>query len=401
MRKLFNSAVMALAIFSALSATVSISTTGASAEPVCYVDSKVGEELNLPVYEWVDTSVPQRGIIVAIHGLTFYADAYDKLARHLASEGFKFYACDLRGFGRWKTDYAKFGGDDQVHFTQSKDDLTRLAKKLRAENPDSRMIVLGESLGANYALWSMSEEGGQLFDGAVVFAPGVKTRIHPQPRMVVDFFHGLRHPKKPMNLEPYITPYLSNDRQVTQTCLKDPLICKELSPIELIKVALTNKESIQKVKNIPSDRPIMIVAGDEDAVFKTSAINKWAKRIGSDNVSIHELPNKGHLMLESQDVDMGVVGIVDDWLATAPKVTAEDNALVAGATEAESAKPVASSWLKTSIEHYSPIRMSKNTIDYAKNWSKRITASSSSGAPSAPNSPQSPTSGTEPSASTD
>ncbi len=224
MRKLFNSAVTALAIFSALSATVTISTTSALAEPVCYVDSKVGEELNLPVYEWVDTSVPQKGIIVAIHGLTFYADAYDKLARHLASEGFKFYACDLRGFGRWKTDYAKFGGDDQVHFTQSKDDLTRLAKKLRAENPDSRMIVLGESLGANYALWSMSEEGGQLFDGAVVFAPGVKTRIHPKPRMAVDFFHGLRHPKKPMNLEPYITPYLSHDRQVTQTCLKDPLI---------------------------------------------------------------------------------------------------------------------------------------------------------------------------------
>ncbi len=391
MRKLFNSAVTALAIFSALSATVTISTTSALAEPVCYVDSKVGEELNLPVYEWVDTSVPQKGIIVAIHGLTFYADAYDKLARHLASEGFTFYACDLRGFGRWKTDYAKFGGDDQVHFTQSKDDLTRLAKTLRAENPDSRMIVLGESLGANYALWSMSEEGGQLFDGAVVFAPGVKTRIHPKPRMAVDFFHGLRHPKKPMNLEPYITPYLSNDRQVTQTCLKDPLICKELSPIELIKVALTNKESIQKVKNIPADKPIMIVAGDEDAVFKTSAINKWARRLGSDNVSIHELPNKGHLMLESQDVDMGVVGIVDDWLSTAPKVTAEDNALVAGATEAESAKPASSSWLKTSIEHYSPIRMSKNTIDYAKNWSKRITASSSSGGSSAPHTPSAST----------
>lgn len=377
MRKLFNSAVAALAIFTSVGAALSISATSATAEPVCYVDSKVGEELNLPVYEWVDDSVPQKGIIVAIHGLTFYADAYDKLARHLASEGFRFYACDLRGFGRWKTDSKKFGGDDQVHFTQSKDDLTRLAKQLRAENPGARMIVLGESLGANYALWSMSEEGGQLFDGAIVFAPGVKTRIHPKPRMAVDFFHGLRHPNKPMNLEPYITPYLSNDRQVTQTCLKDPLICKELSPIELIKVALTNKESIQKVKNIPADKPIMIVAGDEDAVFKTSAINKWARRIGSDNVSIHELPNKGHLMLESQDVDMGVVGIVDDWLAAAPKVTAEDNALVAGAEEAETAKPASSSWLHTSIEHFSPIRMSKNTVEYAKNWSKRITASSS------------------------
>lgn len=355
-------------------ATLTLSAGIASAEPVCNVDSKIGEELNLPVYEWIDESVPRKGIIVAIHGLTFYADAYDKLARHLASEGYVFYAADLRGFGRWKTDYKKFGGDDQVHFTQSKEDLTRLAKKLRAENPDARMICLGESLGANYALWAMSEEGGELFDGAVVFAPGVKTRVHPQARWAVDFFRGLRHPKKPMNLEPYITPYLSNDRTVTETCLKDPLICKELSPVELIKVAITNKKSIAKVGDIPADKPIMIVAGDEDAVFKTSAIHNWAKRIGSNNVSIHELPNKGHLMLESQDVDMGVVGIVDEWLGNVKATTPEENAVATGISETRLAMPK-SGWLATSVHHYSPIAISRNTLERAKNWSGRKEAS--------------------------
>jgi alpha-beta hydrolase superfamily lysophospholipase len=354
-------------------AALCVSTGAASAEPVCNVDSKIGEELNLPVYEWVDQSVPRKGIIVAIHGLTFYADAYDKFARHLASRGYVFYAADLRGFGRWKTDSKKFGGDDQVHFTQSKDDLYRVAKKLRAENPDARMICLGESLGANYALWAMSEEGGKLFDGAVVFAPGVKTRIHPQARWAVDFLRGLRHPKKPMNLEPYITPYLSNDRTVTETCLKDPLICKELSPVELIKVALTNKKSIDKVGNIPADKPIMIVAGEEDAVFKTSAIHNWAKRIGSNSVSIHELPNKGHLMLESQDIDMGVVGLVDEWLATMPQSTPEKDAVVAGITETRLAMP-RSGWLQTSVHHYSPLTISRNTLERAKNWSRRTSS---------------------------
>lgn len=378
MRKLFSSAFSALAICASVGASLAVSVPIASAEPVCNVNSKIGEKLNLPVYEWIDESVPRKGIVVGIHGLTFYADAYDKVARHLASEGYVFYAADLRGFGRWKTDAKKFGGDEQVHFSESKDDLTRLARELRAENPDTRMICLGESLGANYALWSMSEEGGQLFDGAVVFAPGVKTRIHPQARMAVDFFHGMRHPKKPMNLEPYITPYLSNDRQVTETCLKDPLICKELSPVELIKVALTNKNSIKKVGNIPADKPIMIVAGDEDAVFKTSAINKWAQRIGSSQVTIHELPNKGHLMLESQDVDMGVVGLVDNWLAGVDKATPEDNAVATGAEEVRAAAP-SSSWLKASM--LSPYTISRGTLEHAKNWSKRISASASTSTP--------------------
>lgn len=144
--------------------------------------------------------------------------------------------------------------------------------------------------------------------------------------------------------------------------------------MELIKVALTNKESIQKVGDIPADKPIMIVAGDEDAVFKTSAINKWARRIGSAQVTIHELPNKGHLMLESQDVDMGVVGLVDKWLGTVKPDTPEKDAISEGVTDSRLGMPH-SSWLHTSLTHYSPIAISKNTIEHAKNWSKRVGSS--------------------------
>src|SRR5262245_27873496 len=106
--------------FALLTLLLATSVRPSAAEPVCNVDSALGEKLQLPVYEWVDTTVPPKGIIVAVHGLTFYAAAYDKLARHLAANGYRVYAADLRGFGRWKNEFKKFGGDDQIHFTQSK-----------------------------------------------------------------------------------------------------------------------------------------------------------------------------------------------------------------------------------------------------------------------------------------
>src|SRR5437868_5123307 len=150
----------------------------AFSEPVCNVDSGVGKQLNLPIYEWIDSSVPTKGIVVAVHGLTFYATAYDQLARRLASEGYPFYAPDLRGFGRWKEENAKFGGDDKIHFTQSEEDVTRIAQALRTAHPNTNILCLGESLGANVALW-LAAEHPNVIDATVLSAPGVKNCIHP------------------------------------------------------------------------------------------------------------------------------------------------------------------------------------------------------------------------------
>lgn len=367
-----------------------ISVGASQAAPVCTVESKIGKHLNLPVYEWVDESRPRKGIIVAVHGLTFYAAAYDKLARYLATNGYAVYAADLRGFGRWKTDFKKFGGDDQIHFTQSKEDLLRLVAQLRAENPSARIICLGESLGANYALWALSDQQGHTFDAAVLFAPGVKTRIHPHPRMAIDFFRGLRHPNKRLDMEPYITPYLSHDQNVTRACLTDRSICRRLSPVELIKAHITNRRAIEHVENIPADKPIMIVAGNEDQIFKTAALPEFAKRLGSRQVNIQTMPGKGHLLLEAQEVDADIRDAVDIWLATTGNAAGEADGAVwransataeaangSGTIISHGARPIKMppitmlpAWLQTSVKRYSPIAMARASLQHAMSWTR-------------------------------
>jgi alpha-beta hydrolase superfamily lysophospholipase len=285
----------------------------AYAEAVRSDDNAVGRKLNLPVYCWSNPDVPHRGVIVAIHGLTFYAAAYNDVASHFADRGYTFYATDLRGFGRWKDEAKKFHGDKLIHFTQSQVDLLHVLAAVKEEYPAEKIFCFGESLGANYALW-VASNNPNMIDGVIAGSPCVKTCVHPRLRWGVDFIQGLLHPKSPLNLEPYINPYLSDDKAVTKSCLKDPRICRKLSPVDLVKTSKTNKLTLANVGKIPADMPILIVAGQKDKVFKTRALKEFIPTIGSKQVECNVIKKRGHLLFEHQPVHPEIVGIVDNWL---------------------------------------------------------------------------------------
>ncbi len=296
-----------------LLATLTAAVSPALANPTCNLDNEVADKLNLPVYEWTDPSVPTKGTIVAIHGLTFYAAAYDDFAKHLAQKGYRVYAADMRGFGRWKQESKKFGGDDKIHFTQSTNDIVRLLTYLNSKSQGEKAICLGESLGANLAL-QVTAEHPELVQATIVSAPCVKTCVHPKARWAVDFWKGLSHPNKPFNLEPYIEPYLSNDKALTASCMADQNICRSMSVVELIKATKTNKIAIDEIEAIPDTMPVLIMAGEKDRVVKASALPKLVARLKTKDKSLNVLPNKGHLLIEHQKVDANVSEVVDNWL---------------------------------------------------------------------------------------
>ena len=285
-----------------------------SAEPIREDYPAIGNKLNVPIYIWKDPSVPVKGIIVAVHGLTFYASAFDDFARHMASEGYIFYAQDMRGFGRWKTEAKNFKGDNKVHFSQTKEDLLRLTDDLKRENPNTKIYALGESLGANFAIWLASSKP-DLVDGVIVSGPCYKRWLHPRARWTKDFITGLMRPTKELNLEPYINPYLSNDRQLTASCLRDPLIMRRMSPVDLFKTNITNGETLKYVANLPPTMPMLIIAGERDAVFKPNSIPDLVSQMGcAKETSLNILKGKGHLLLEHQTVDPSIAKLIDHWL---------------------------------------------------------------------------------------
>jgi len=286
--------------------------SGVSAAIECQ-DSSIGQELHLPVYCWSDKTVPSKGLIVAIHGATLYAKRFDYVARHFAAEGYSVYAMDMRGFGSWRTDWDRFGGDSKIHYTQSQNDVLEVLAMIKRVYPEEPVYLLGESLGANLAVWVASVRP-DLVNGIVLSSPCVKRVFHPGPRVVVDFAKGLWHPFKELSLEPHIKPYLSDDPRVTDEYLKDPVIYRNLSPADLIKSVKTNRLSLLLTSKIPSQLPILVIAGKKDKIYKASAIPAFVSKINSQKKTVHIVEDKGHLLLEHAFVDPRVLGYIDTWL---------------------------------------------------------------------------------------
>jgi alpha-beta hydrolase superfamily lysophospholipase len=279
------------------------------------MDSDVGKELELPVMEWLDPQKPEKAIVIAVHGLTLYAGCFDDIGKHLARDGYHLYALDMRGFGRWRKDGASYGGDTAIHIGQSQKDLLRMVERIRKDNPTAKLIFLGESQGANLALWVI-ENNPKLTDGAIIFSPCYKTRIHPTPHWIPTAFRQMIKPDCPIDLEPYTRPYLTNDKALTERCDHDPLVNRTMTPAELIKCLIENRAAVKSLRKIPANYPIMIISGAEDGVFRSTRLPKEVHKFGdAQDLSLHMLAGKGHLLIEHQPVDPVIGDLVDKWLA--------------------------------------------------------------------------------------
>jgi len=285
----------------------------ALAAPVRIVNSQIGKQLNLPVYVWVDRAKKTKGTIVAVHGLTLYADCWNDLAMRLAAKGYRVVALDMRGFGRWCTESSKFGGNNKVEIGQSQQDLLDLVTTVRQANPKDKLFGLGESLGTNMLLLLFSEHP-ELGNGAILASPCYKNRIHPKLRWAVDFGKELVKPDKPLNLTPYSAPYLTNDPALSKACNNDPLINRKLTPVELVKFDLLDDKAIAAASKLPANFPLLIMAGTEDAMFKSTELPRAIKKFGTQNISLNLLPGRGHLLLEHQRVNADIWLLIDKWL---------------------------------------------------------------------------------------
>jgi len=301
-------------LIAAISGISGLWSQPAQSAPQCSPNGEFTKRLNLPVYEWSDPEKPRKGTIVAVHGLTFYAAAYDDLASYLVEQGYSFLAVDMRGFGRWRDENLTFGGDNLVHFTQTSEDALRLIQTLRHDRPHEKLFAMGESLGANVAL-DLVSKNPDLCDGVILGSLCYKSHIHPKIRWTIDITKGLRHPNKRLDLTPYITPYLSHSKALTRDCLQDKRICRSLSPAELIKARKTNLWALLNVEKLPPSYPVLVIAGQKDAVFKTDSLHELFKRFGSHDLDINIFPDKGHLLLEHQAVMPEVAEIFDRWLS--------------------------------------------------------------------------------------
>lgn len=273
----------------------------------------IGQRLMLPVHSWSNPEKPVKGVIVALQGLIFSGKMFGNLATHFTEKGYVVYANDMRGFGDWRSPNHGFAGDSGIHFSQSKEDVTTILKALRKKYPDKPIFCVGESFGANMAIWEASTEPS-LMDGFIASGAVFRTRVHPRPLWVKTFFQGLHNPDNSIDIKPYMQPILSEDKEVALELMNNTETSKEMSITNLIKAAVTNKISVKEIANIPESMPILLIAGEKDRIQKTDTLELMLPKMGSKQASLMVFPDKGHMLLECNKIDPEVGKTIDNWL---------------------------------------------------------------------------------------
>jgi acylglycerol lipase len=120
-----------------------------------------------PARDGAGAAVAPRAVIVAVHGMNDYANAFHLAAPYWASQGVTTLAYDQRGFGRspqrgiWAPDALKIA------------DLRTLVGVARARWPAARIAVVGESLGGAVAIEAFASADPPAAERLVLLAPAV------------------------------------------------------------------------------------------------------------------------------------------------------------------------------------------------------------------------------------
>ncbi len=154
----------------------------ANATPVIASDAFVTRDgLHLPLRRW-DAAHPQ-AIIVALHGMSDYSQAFDLPGPWWAAHGISVYAYDQRGFGA-APNAGLWAGAPAMRA-----DLADFVDFVRAKSPGVPVYALGESMGGSVVLTSMIGADPPRVDGIILVAPAVWSRDDmPLPYRTVLWF---------------------------------------------------------------------------------------------------------------------------------------------------------------------------------------------------------------------
>jgi acylglycerol lipase len=141
-----------------------------SATPAVADDILIARDgARLPLRRWDAQGTP-RAVIVALHGMSDYSNAFDMPGRFWAKQGITTLAYDQRGFGKGAAPGVWAGAEVM------RADLTDAVAAARARYPGVPVFALGESMGGAVVLTALASPIPLSVDGVILVAPAVWSR---------------------------------------------------------------------------------------------------------------------------------------------------------------------------------------------------------------------------------
>lgn len=266
-----------------------------------------------------------RAILQISHGMSEYADRYDRLATFLARQGILVVGNDHLGHGETAKDMDELGYFPTKDLSRTVvEDLYKVTKTIRARYPKVPFFLLGHSMGSFMARRYLMTYGAQL-DGAILMGTGsqpaamLKAAKAAAAGMAV--VRGEKYRSKTMlnlafgsynkRIRPNRTEYdwLSRDNASVDAYAEDPY-CGFMFTLNGYKVLFDVLSFIQDEKNIrhlPADLPLLFVSGTEDPVGHygedVKAVYRDYQAAGMKHVDIRLYQGARHELLNELDYE--------------------------------------------------------------------------------------------------
>ncbi len=251
------------------------------------------------------------GILQISHGMAESSDRYSAFAEYMTERGFIVVADDHRGHG--ETDPDRRGYEDGDMFNDTLKDLATLNAKKREEYPELPYVLFGHSYGS-FLTQAYIERYGETIDGAVIGGSAYLNDISVVMGRIVAKFNcftgrGAKPAEfiKKLSFDAYNKKYSDGTTFISQ--LKDECEryenawdCNFTLSYSFYRSFFKALPELYKAVNyskIPTDLPLLLVAGDGDPVGNygknvEKLYNFYKNTVGIKNIEKIIYPNVRH-----------------------------------------------------------------------------------------------------------
>jgi alpha-beta hydrolase superfamily lysophospholipase len=249
-------------------------------------------------------------VIVALHGMSDYSNAFAMPAPWWAEHGISTYAYDQRSFGR-SPEPGIWPGN-----TIMRRDLDDFVLVVKAHHPGLPVYVLGESMGGAVAMTAFASGEPPKADGVILVAPAVWSR-KTMPFSYRFALWTVSHTFRWWALSGSglkITP--SDNIPMLIAIGRDPLFQKRARADEIYGLVSLMDEAYESPPHL-NGLPLMLVYGGNDQIIPKGPTEQVAAKLGP-NATVKRYPNGYHMLL--RDLDGGA-----RWADIALWVSAQAN----------------------------------------------------------------------------
>lgn len=261
---------------------------------------------NLKLYyqSWSPDGIPI-AVLIVLHGLAEHSGRYSNLVNYMVPSGYAVYAFDQRGHGKSE------GTRGYVErFSYYLDDLKTFYDKVSQEHENTKIYLLGHSIGGTvataYATEHQNEMDGLILSAAVLKPGSSITKLTILTVKTLSFLI----PK--VGVSPLSASAVSSDKAVVIAYDNDPLVYRGRISARL------GAELLREMGSLPSkiqklSLPILIMYGTEDRLSDPASSEMLFERVGSKDKQIKRYQNFYHEIFNEPGREK-VFSDIAEWL---------------------------------------------------------------------------------------